>query len=80
MNEKYYTLTDVAQHVGKAKHKLQYLLSQGFLGQPPRFNNQRMFTMQDIQKIREYYRQRDLAWEAKKKQQKLDRQKGKTDS
>jgi hypothetical protein len=76
MNEKYYTLTDVAQHVGKAKHKLQYLLSQGFLGQPPRFNNQRMFTMQDIQKIREYYRQRDLAWEAKKKQQKLDRQKG----
>jgi DNA-binding transcriptional MerR regulator len=80
MNEKYYTLTDVAQHVGKAKHKLQYLLSQGFLGQPPRFNNQRMFTMQDIQQIREYYRQRDLAWEAKKKQQKLDRQKGKTDS
>jgi DNA-binding transcriptional MerR regulator len=76
MNEKYYTLTDVAQHVGKAKHKLQYLLSQGLLGQPPRFNNQRMFTMQDIQKIREYYRQRDLAWEAKKKQQKLDRQKG----
>lgn len=77
MNEKYYTLTDVAQHVGKAKHKLQYLLSQGILGQPPRFNNQRMFTMQDIQKIREHYRQRDLAWEAKKQQQQLDRQKGK---
>jgi len=80
MNEKYYTLTDVAQHVGKAKHKLQYLLSQGFLEQPPRFNNQRMFTMQDIQKIREHYRQRDLAWEAKKKQQLLDRQKGKQSS
>jgi DNA-binding transcriptional MerR regulator len=75
MNAKYYTLTDVAQHVGKAKHKLQYLLAQGFLGETPRFNNQRMFTMEDIKKIREHYRQHDLAWEEKKKQKLLDRRK-----
>lgn len=76
MTTQYYTLTDVAQHVGKPKHKLQYVLTnKPILGRPmERFNNVRMFTKEDIDKIREYYRQRDIAYEAKKQVRLLEQQ------
>ena len=55
MNEGY-LLNDAAKRAGVRGYQIAYAISQGYLPEPQQwFNRQRVFTDQDIARIKEYF-------------------------
>ena len=51
-----YTLSDVAMKTGIPKYKITYVYQQGYLKSPQRFNNNRMFTDEDVEAVKEHFK------------------------
>ena len=54
-----YLLNDAAKRAGVRGYQIAYAITQGYLPQPKQtFNRQRVFTDEDIARIREYFANR----------------------
>jgi len=63
-----YTLTDVAMKTGIPKYKITYVYQQGYLKSPQRFNNNRMFTDEDVEAVKAHFKNtRQIAEERRAK-------------
>lgn len=63
-----YTLSDMAMKTGIPKYKITYVYQQGYIQSPQRFNNNRMFTDDDVEKVKEHFRNtRQIAAEKRAK-------------
>lgn len=56
MNQKIYSLKQVAEIVGVKAHRISYAVSNGFLPEPAeRITNRRMFTEADVAAAKTYF-------------------------
>jgi len=62
MNQKYYSLKDVAKAIHVSPHKISYALTNGRLKEPLQITNRRLFTEADVKAAREYFAKRDQLW------------------
>lgn len=53
--EHLYTLTDMAIKTGIPKYKITYVYQQGYIKSPHRFNNNRMFTDEDVEAVKLHF-------------------------
>ena len=54
--EQRYVISEVARLVGVPSYRIDYCLAQGRVPQPGRWNRLRVFTDEDVGRIREYFR------------------------
>lgn len=54
---RYHTLSEASQKTGIAHHRIRYAYQQGYLPSPKRFNNSRLLTDDDLERIRAYFGQ-----------------------
>lgn len=61
MNQKHYSLKQVAEIVGVKAHRISYAVSNGFLPEPAeRITNRRMFTESDVAAAQRYFARKPL--------------------
>lgn len=61
MNQRHYSLKQVAEIVGVKAHRISYAVSNGFLPEPAeRITNRRMFTEADVAAAKQYFARKPL--------------------
>ncbi len=62
MNQQHYILHEVARAVGRKPYQIAYMISNGELDEPKlRIGNRRIFTHEEVVRIKEIVRARDKA-------------------
>jgi DNA-binding transcriptional MerR regulator len=64
MNQKYYSLKDIAKLIEVSPHQISYALSNGSLREPMQISNRRMFSESDVRAAREYFANRHTTTKA----------------
>jgi DNA-binding transcriptional MerR regulator len=60
-NMQYHTLSEASRKTGIAHHRIRYAYQQGYLPPPRRFNNSRLLTDEDVERISAYFTRRQAA-------------------
>ena len=55
MNQQLFSIGEIARLVGVARHRIEYSVSNGSIPEPMRVANKRIFSIDEAQKIADYF-------------------------